>query len=853
MLVRATVIETSPKNVRNRILSGSKKNLFALLIALGLAAQDPETGRKLEAARRLKEEKSPGAAAKAYEAALPGVRASRDRGLLAHALLEAGQVALASGGYDHASQWAAESANLFRELHDAADEALADNVAASAQLYRGEYDLALQTFERALEVDRSQHDGRGEITRLSNIGGIYFFQGKYLDALDIYEQALGRVNDTANEPWNPGRRQLILANLAILYEQLGQNQKSLDYYQQAAALGPALPPSEQGQLLSSIGTLYRRLGDAVKALETYDRAQQIFAREHLSDAEIHILQNVGIAQALDFHDFGRALTAFTQALKLAEATSNRRETVLAHLFRGEALYRIERWRDAGADFDEALAGARSIGAREEEWTALYGRGRLERQSGDYGRALATFREAIGVIESVRTGLGSSSLKSEFLADKREVYDGAIDLLLGDPARNARQLFGIFEQARSRNLQDLLSHPSERLTLEAVQARLLPGSMLIEYWTGNGQVAALWITGSATGVVSRAFPPAFTVDDAAAMRNLGANAADGSWRAVAERAGEVLLAGIPRSPDLTQVLIVPDGILYSVPFELLAEGAGAPLLIEQAAVSYLPSAALLLRRDSPRRAALPWQRQLIAFGDPVVSRAGALPSDERWSRLPESARELRSIARALRGTASLHAGPEDLKRYLFEKSVGGVPLLHFSTHAAADTTDPNRSRILFTPESGKRGSEYLFRGEVQALPLEGVDLVTLSACDTEGGKITRGEGIQSFSRAFLAAGAHSTVTTLWRVADGPTADFMRLFYERLAQGASKAQALRAAKLEFLHSGSELALPKYWAAFVLNGDGQAGIPPVYSWMWVVAGSVSAAAILALIYRWRRSRAR
>ena len=34
---------------------------------------------------------------------------------------------------------------------------------------------------------------------------------------------------------------------------------------------------------------------------------------------------------------------------------------------------------------------------------------------------------------------------------------------------------------------------------------------------------------------------------------------------------------------------------------------------------------------------------------------------------------------------------------------------------------------------------------------------------------RGEGVQSFSRAFLAAGARSTVTTLWRVADGPTAE------------------------------------------------------------------------------------
>lgn len=398
---------------------------WGAILALGLAAQDTSTIRPIEAARRLKDEKSFAAAVKAYEAALPGVRASRQRDPLAHALLEAGEAALASGSYDQASAWAVESANVFRETNNPADEARACNVAGSAQLYRGEYAAGLQTFGRALELDRRQQDARGEISRMSNIGSIYFFQGKYLDALDTYEQAMRRVNQTASATWNPGRRQVILANLAILYEQLGQNQKALDYCQQVAAIGPSLTSAEQGQLFSSMGTLYRRLGDAVKALEMYVRARKLLAHEHLSDAEIHVLQNVGIARALDFHNFKGALTAFGQALKLAEATLNRREIVLAHLFRGEAFYKMQRWREAEGEFQNALAGARAIGAREEEWMALYGRGRVELEGGDMRRSLTTFREAIGVIESVRSGLGSSSLKAEFLADKREVYDAAI--------------------------------------------------------------------------------------------------------------------------------------------------------------------------------------------------------------------------------------------------------------------------------------------------------------------------------------------------------------------------------------------------------------------------------------------
>lgn len=808
------------------------------------AAQDSDAVRSLETARRLTEEKSFAAALKAYEAALPAIRASRDRKLLAQALLEAGQAAMSSGSYVHAVEWAGESAALFRQLSDNANESAAHNVVGSAEVYRGNYAGALEAYERALALDRRQGDARGEITRLSNIASIYFFQGKYLDALDMYDQALRRVNETAREPWNPSRRQLVLANLAILYEQLGQNEKALEYYQEAAA-GANLPPREQGQLLSSMGTLYRRLGDAVKALEIYNRAEKLFAQEHLSDGEIHNLQNAGIAQALDFHDTERALASFSRALALAKETGNRRETILAHLFRGEALYRGGRGKEAAADFAEALTGARAIGGREEEWTALYGRGRVEEQAGDAQRALATFLEAIGVIESVRSRMGSSSLKSDFLADKREVYDSAIDLLLRDPAPDAARLFGMIEQARSRNLQDRLRAISEPLTLSNVQSKVAAGRMLIEYWTANGKVAALWITRSATGVVARALP----ADAAALLR--GFSDAGPAWRADAERAGELLIAGIPWGRDVTDVSIIPDGILSSTPFELLAESTGAPLLVERAAVTYLPSAALLLRPGSRRAPSFPWRPQLIAFGDPVVNGSGALPTDQRWARLPASARELHSIARVLPGRARIYAAADDLKRHLLESNLAGVPLLHFSTHAAADTADPNRSRILFTPEPAKRGSEYLFRPEVQNLALDGVDLVTLSACETEGGRLARGEGVQSFSRAFLAAGARSTVTTLWRVADGPTAEFMRLFYGRLARGETKAQALRGTKLEFLHSRSELAHPQYWAAFVLNGDGQDAIPPVWSWVWI-ALPLCAAVLAIVIYRRARERA-
>jgi CHAT domain-containing protein len=67
-------------------------------------------------------------------------------------------------------------------------------------------------------------------------------------------------------------------------------------------------------------------------------------------------------------------------------------------------------------------------------------------------------------------------------------------------------------------------------------------------------------------------------------------------------------------------------------------------------------------------------------------------------------------------------------------------------------------------------DYLFLRELYDLNLNGVRLATISACDTERGKIIRGEGVQAFSRALLSAGAASSLTTLWRVDDELTAEF-----------------------------------------------------------------------------------
>jgi hypothetical protein len=108
---------------------------------------------------------------------------------------------------------------------------------------------------------------------------------------------------------------------------------------------------------------------------------------------------------------------------------------------------------------------------------------------------------------------------------------------------------------------------------------------------------------------------------------------------------------------------------------------------------------------------------------------------------------------------------------------------------------------------------------------------------------RGEGVQAFSRALLSAGSRSALTTLWRVNDQPTSEFMKQFYYfALVQHQPKAEALRSAKLKFLHSDTPLQNPAHWAAFVLNGNALDALPVFVSWSQIT-GAVSLAAIVVL----------
>ena len=251
---------------------------------------------------------------------------------------------------------------------------------------------------------------------------------------------------------------------------------------------------------------------------------------------------------------------------------------------------------------------------------------------------------------------------------------------------------------------------------------------------------------------------------------------------------------PLEPNASHLVIVPDKLLWRIPFQALSP-AGSKYLIETHTISYSPSVHLLkqiLSSEPPHR------KTIAIFANDTFN-------NQRLAHVNDEAKSIGLLfgtAPAIRATKNR-----------FMTSAADADILHFSMHAQLDSEDPLSSFLAFAPGPGDSGK--LTVNDLLALRLKPGSLAFLASCDTS--KVHNGEGLISVPWAMLGSGSSTVISSQWEATDKSTRLFAAGFYAEYLKDQSTSLALQKAALSLIQNKQQgLHEPYFWASFSLMGD-------------------------------------
>jgi CHAT domain-containing protein len=320
----------------------------------------------------------------------------------------------------------------------------------------------------------------------------------------------------------------------------------------------------------------------------------------------------------------------------------------------------------------------------------------------------------------------------------------------------------------------------------------------------------------------------------------------------------VLKYVPRT--IRNLLIVPDGNLAILPFDILRENSGSPYLAERYSITRSPSLSVsVVARQKEIESTEPiiafggaWYEKeeiansptssyvgnrLAALSDRIAALRGSMIAGEElkkktravdyfnqdgksWYYLEGSVAEVEG----LREIATLEpmvimgrdVSKRNIKRLSLEGTLLDYPIIHFATHGYFNDNLIPQAALVLSEYSGliseSREDGYLSIEDIVLFQLN-ARMVMLSACETGMGQIKRGDGMSGLSRAFMTAGAQNVGVSLWQISDDATVEFMWGVYRKVIhEEKSFRDAYSEVKEEFRNS-TRWYHPYYWACFTL----------------------------------------
>jgi CHAT domain-containing protein/tetratricopeptide (TPR) repeat protein len=314
----------------------------------------------------------------------------------------------------------------------------------------------------------------------------------------------------------------------------------------------------------------------------------------------------------------------------------------------------------------------------------------------------------------------------------------------------------------------------------------------------------------------------------------------------------LFGAIENEIKQDNLIIIPDGILAYLPFEVLTtvnnnfqkiNYKNLSYLIYQNAISYAHSANFISTIRTKKVAS----KNIAAFAPSYKIDSNILGNHlstrqqyrEKLFPLKGIKEEAINITDLINGDKFL--GNEANETH-FKKVANQYDILHLAMHTIVDDNNPMYSKMAFTQTNDSINDGFLNTYELYNIKLNS-RMTVLSSCNSGSGKMQRGEGVISLARGFIYSGCPSIVMTLWSVEDKSGVKLMTNFYKSLLKGKSKAEALQDSKIEFIKKADQLkAHPYFWSGYVVIGNND---PLFYNKSNVIIGTIILGLLILLVF--------
>jgi CHAT domain-containing protein len=308
---------------------------------------------------------------------------------------------------------------------------------------------AIPRLEEALLLYASINYPTGTQSALGQLGTAYTVLGEPHLAFSALDSALrvARAQGLRQE------EAAIIEALAEQYRDAGNFEGTLALYAEARKINTDLGLDiETGMDLRGAADIHVRLGELWRAREYAAQALAIHRRagaelEELMDLLLlaEILDQSGHSDSVGSHIRAARRLAAELDARVARTEVALTEARIADR-RGESGAVLEVLERLGADL--------ARGDYSSQWEAHLLRTRAYARLGEFDSAAVAGRRALATVERVRRKFGSGVLRTAYVADKRDVYGEAVDVLLR--LGNVDEAFEVADAARGRALLEQLA-------------------------------------------------------------------------------------------------------------------------------------------------------------------------------------------------------------------------------------------------------------------------------------------------------------------------------------------------------------------------------------------------------------